>query len=192
MAKRPVEAPEQAKRAAGRSPAEKGGTAPPARAPKPTKRAFWLFKSEPDVFSWADLCAAPARTTSWEGVRNYQARNLLRDEMKLGDGVLFYHSNAKPQVVMGTAVIVREGYPDSAQFDPTSAYYDPTSSPEDPRWIMVDIQADRPFTRPLSLPELKANPALEGLMLVQRGARLSVQPVSKAHWDIITRLGFKG
>jgi predicted RNA-binding protein with PUA-like domain len=153
---------------------------------------YWLFKSEPDVFSWDDLWAAPKRTTSWEGVRNYQARNLLRDDMKRGDGVLFYHSNAKPQVIMGTAKVVREGYPDSAQFDPSSKYYDPDAQPEAPRWFMVDIQAVRAFKRPLSLPELKAMPELEGLMLIQRGARLSVQPVSEAHWERLTQLGFKG
>lgn len=155
-------------------------------------KRFWLFKSEPDVFSWDDLVAAKDRTTCWEGVRNYQARNMMRDEMKVGDGVLFYHSNAKPQVVMGTAKIVREAYPDSAQFDPKSKYHDPAATPEEPRWLMVDIQADRAFKRPLSLPELKEMPALEGMMLLKKGSRLSVQPVDKAHWDLITKLGFKG
>jgi len=155
-------------------------------------KRYWLFKSEPDVFSYDDLLAAPDQTTCWEGVRNYQARNLLRDEMKVGDGVLFYHSNAKPQVIAGTAKIVRAGYPDHHQFDPDSKYYDPKAKEDDPRWYMVDIQAEAPFKRQLTLPELKAMPELEGLMLVKKGSRLSVQPVSKEHWQLLTKLGKKG
>lgn len=155
-------------------------------------KQYWLFKSEPDVFSYDDLLNAPEQTTCWEGVRNYQARNLLRDAMKVGDGVLYYHSNAKPQVIAGTAKIVRAGYPDHYQFDPEHKYFDPKAKEDDPRWFMVDIQADKPFKRQISLPELKQMPELEGMMLVKKGSRLSVQPVSKEHWQLITKLGFKG
>lgn len=155
-------------------------------------KQYWLFKSEPDVFSYDDLLNAPDQTTCWEGVRNYQARNLLRDEMKVGDGVLYYHSNAKPQIIAGTAKIVRAGYPDHHQFDPSEKYYDPKATEENPRWYMVDIKADKPFKRQLTLPELKEMPELEGMMLLKKGSRLSVQPVSKEHWQIITKLGLKG
>lgn len=155
-------------------------------------KQYWLFKSEPDVFSFDDLLSAPDQTTCWEGVRNYQARNLLRDEMKVGDGVLYYHSNAKPQIIAGTAKIVRAGYPDHYQFDPEHKYYDPKAKEDDPRWFMVDIQAERAFERQLTLPELKAMPELEDMMLVKKGSRLSVQPVSKAHWQFITKLGRAG
>lgn len=154
-------------------------------------KQYWLFKSEPDVFSYDDLLAAPDQTTCWEGVRNYQARNLLRDDMKVGDGVLYYHSNAKPMAIVGTAKIVKAGYPDYHQFDPKEKYFDPKSDPENPRWYMVDVQADKAFTAPLTRDELKAMPELEGLMLLAKGSRLSVQPVSKEHWQYITKLGLK-
>lgn len=155
-------------------------------------KQYWLFKSEPDVFSFDDLLAAPDQTTCWEGVRNYQARNLLRDEMKVGDGVLYYHSNAKPQVIAGVAEIVRAGYPDHYQFDPEHKYFDPKATEDAPRWYMVDIKAKHRFKRQPTLQELKAMPELEGMMLVKKGSRLSVQPVSKEHWQLLTKLGGKG
>lgn len=152
-------------------------------------RRYWLFKSEPDVYSWDDLVQDRNRTTLWDGVRNHQAKNLLRDEMKVGDGVLFYHSNANPQEIAGIATIVREGYPDPSQFDRESPYHDPKATPEAPRWYSVDIRADRAFQHRVTRPELKARDDLEGLMLLKKGARLSVQPVAPEHWKIITRLG---
>src|SRR5262245_27283239 len=149
---------------------------------------FWLVKSEPEVFSFADLKKAKKQTTSWEGVRNYQARNLLRDEMKIGDGVLFYHSSTDPQVIAGTATVVREGYPDATQFDPKSDYYDADSKKEDPRWFMIDIQFDREFKKPITREELKTIKGLEGMMLLKKGSRLSVQPVSAKEWGIILKI----
>lgn len=146
---------------------------------------YWLLKSEPDVFSFDDLKRAKKKTTSWEGVRNYQARNYLRDDMKKGDGVLFYHSSTDPQAIVGTARVVKEGYPDPQQFDPRSDYYDPGAKPEEPRWYMVDIKLDRPFSTPLTLKELKAMSELEGMMLLRKGSRLSVQPVSEREWGLI-------
>jgi predicted RNA-binding protein with PUA-like domain len=150
---------------------------------------YWLFKTEPDTFSWADLLKAPGRRTAWEGVRNYQARNLMRDEMKAGDGVLFYHSRVVPQVVMGTAKIVREAYPDATQFDPESPYYDPGANPAQPRWLMVDVAAVQAFKEPLSRDLLKTQSELADMMLLKKGARLSVQPVSEHAWRVIARLG---
>jgi len=152
-------------------------------------RQYWLFKSEPDVFSWDDLVQAPDRTTLWDGVRNYQARNLLRDTMKVGDGVLFYHSRANPQEIAGVARIVRSGYPDPSQFDPKSKYHDPKATPENPRWFSVDVRAEQAFRHRPTLPELKARDDLDGLMLLRRGARLSVQPVSAEHWKRLVTLG---
>lgn len=152
-------------------------------------KRYWLVKSEPDVFSYADLLKAPKKTTAWEGVRNYQARNLLRDEMKKGDGVLFYHSSTDPQVIAGTATVTKEGYPDPLQFDSKSDYYDADSDPENPRWFLVDIQADQPFKEPITRDELKTMKELEGMVLLKKGSRLSVQPVSEAEWKIITKRG---
>ncbi len=148
---------------------------------------YWLIKTEPNVFSWQDLKQLPDQITSWEGVRNYQARNLMR-QMRVGDTVLFYHSVVKPQIITGTAKVVREAYPDYFAFDPASSYYDLKSSPEAPRWLMVDIQYVKDFTPPISLEELKAIKALAGMMLLQKGCRLSVQPVTRAEWQIIQGL----
>jgi predicted RNA-binding protein with PUA-like domain len=139
---------------------------------------WWLFKTEPEVYGWSDLVRD--RTTHWEGVRNYQARNLLRDEVRLGDQVLVYHSNVQPQVVAGIARVVREAYPDHFAWDPTSAYFDPKSDPVEPRWLMVDIEADRPFEPAIERGELKRVPELDGMMLLKRGSRLSIQPVTAA------------
>lgn len=148
----------------------------------------WLFKSEPDVFSFDDLWKAKGRTTSWDGVRNYQARNLLRDEIKKGDLVLYYHSNADPQVVVGVCEVVKEGHPDLTQFDPKSDHYDPDAEEGNPRWYVVDIKAKSRLDRPVSLPELKVAKGLEGLMLIKKGSRLSVQPVSPEHFARILEI----
>jgi predicted RNA-binding protein with PUA-like domain len=149
----------------------------------------WLMKSEPDVFSIDDLAKAKKQTTGWDGVRNYQARNLLRDEIAVGDGVLYYHSSVAPPAVVGLARVVKAGYPDPTQFDPKSDYYDAGSTPDAPRWFSVDIAFDRKLPRPVTLPELRADPALGGMVLLQRGSRLSVQPVTAAEWKRIVALG---
>ena len=148
---------------------------------------YWLMKSEPDVFSIHDLAKASRQTTFWEGVRNYQARNLLRDEIQVGDGVLFYHSSAKPPAVAGTAKVVRAARPDPSQWDATSDYHDPDSPADNPRWFGVDIALDRIFDRPLPLDELKQVKALQSMVLLQR-SRLSVQPVTAAEWKTILAL----
>jgi len=154
-------------------------------------RRHWLLKSEPDVFSFDDLKKSPKKTTYWEGVRNYQARNLLR-EMERGDEAIFYHSNAKPPAAVGTVTIVRDAYPDPEQFDPKSRYHDPKSDPDDPRWVMVDVRYGRPFERPLPLPELREMKALARMELLRKGSRLSVQPVTAKEWRaILTRGGLK-
>jgi predicted RNA-binding protein with PUA-like domain len=151
------------------------------------ERRCWLMKSEPDVFSIDDL--AQDGSTSWEGVRNYTARNLMRDEMKLGDQVLFYHSNAKPPGVAGIAKVVREGYPDHYAQDPASKYHDPKATPDNPRWMMVDIGFVESFGGVVPLNDLKADPALEGMPVIQRGQRLSVMPCSPEHFDHVVALG---
>jgi predicted RNA-binding protein with PUA-like domain len=151
---------------------------------------YWLMKTEPNVFSWDDLQKMPGQTTPWEGVRNYQARNFMRDEMKVGDRILFYHSNIKPQSIMGIATIAREAYPDSFAFDPSSPYYDPKSRSEAPRWMMVDVQFESTFVSPITLDELKElrSPELEDMMLLQKGCRLSVQPVTAKQWQAVCNL----
>lgn len=149
---------------------------------------YWLLKSEPDVFSFQDLMRAEKRTTGWEGVRNYQARNFML-EMRAGDRVLYYHSSVSPMGIVGTARVVREAYPDGAQFNPTSDYFDPKSTPENPRWFQVDVQADREFPVFVNLGQLKQDATLDGMRLVQKGSRLSVQPVAEAHWKHILKLG---
>ncbi|CAI7996956.1 Thymocyte nuclear protein 1 [Geodia barretti] len=156
------------------------------------ERRYWLFKSEPTNYSFQDLLGEEDRTAEWDGVRNYQVRNFMRDEMKVGDGVLFYHSSAKPTAVMGTATVVKEAYPDSTAWEPGAKYYDPKSNPDDPTWLMVDILADQEFNRPVTLQEIKKNPKLQGMMVVKRGVRISIQPVSKEDWDEIIALGMEG
>jgi predicted RNA-binding protein with PUA-like domain len=153
------------------------------------ERQYWLFKSEPTNYSFQDLLGEEDKTAEWDGVRNYQVRNFMRDDMKAGDGVLFYHSSAKPTAVVGTATIVKEAYPDSTAWEPGAKYYDPKSNPADPTWLMVDIQADQAFNRPVTLQEIKQNPNLQGMMLVKRGVRLSIQPIAKEDWDEIVGLG---
>jgi predicted RNA-binding protein with PUA-like domain len=158
------------------------------------ERKYWVFKSEPSSysFSFANLLNEPDQTAEWDGVRNYQVRNFMRDEMKVGDGVLFYHSSANPMAVMGTARIVREAYPDHTAWDSNSKYYDAKSSPDNPIWLMVDIKAEQEFAKPVTLQEIKQNPKLQNMLLVRRGMRLSIQPVTKEEWDEIVALGSQG
>lgn len=150
---------------------------------------YWLMKTEPDVFSIEDLARSPKQTTSWIGVRNYQARNFMRDDMRSGDRILIYHSNAKPSCVAGTAFVVKESHPDHSSWDPKSPYFDPKSSPENPRWQMVDVQLETVFNHPLSLAELRAESVLENMLLLKKGMRLSVQPVSKQEFLKIVQMG---
>lgn len=151
--------------------------------------SYWLMKSEPDVYSYAHLEAAPKQTTLWDGVRNYQARNMMRDEMKVGDLILYYHSNTKPPGVAGVARVVKEGYPDPTQFDPKDSHFDPKSQEANPRWFVVDIQAVAALKSYVSLDDIKANGKLADMAVVQRGQRLSVQPVAAAHFREVLRMG---
>ena len=146
---------------------------------------YWLFKTEPSTYSWEDLKRQPDRTDYWDGIRNYQARNFLRDEVKKGDLVFFYHSVKQPQAIMGIAEVVRESYPDHTAFDPESRYYDPKSDRDSPRWFMVDIRAIAEFDPPIMREELKRIAGLENMMLLRKGSRLSIQPVSAEEWNII-------
>jgi len=148
---------------------------------------YWLIKSEPETFSIQDLARAPRRTTSWEGVRNYQARNFLR-AMKRGDLAIFYHSNAEPPAAVGVAKVVREAYPDDTAWNPKSPYHDPKASPSNPIWSMVDVQLVEVFPRPISLAELRGVKPLAGMELLRRGSRLSVTPVTAAEFRSIGQL----
>ena len=152
-------------------------------------RRYWLFKSEPDVYSFDDLIEEADGTCFWEGVRNYQARNFLRDEVKQGDRVFFYHSRVKPMAIVGTAEIVREGSVDPEQFDPKAKYFDPKSDPDNPRWYGVHLEYRSVFKNPITLQELKGVSGLEEMVLLRKGSRLSIQPVSWAQWKVISRLG---
>ena len=149
---------------------------------------YWLMKSEPDVFGVDDLMKATGKTDTWDGVRNYQARNMMRDEMKKGDLVFFYHSNCKEPGIAGIMKIVREGYPDHTAFDPDEKYYDPKSDPDNPRWYMVDVKHVRKLKQVITLTELKTHAQLSDLPLVRRGNRLSIMPVTKKQWDFILSL----
>jgi len=149
----------------------------------------WLVKSEPDAFSFDDLWRAPRRTTCWDGVRNYQARNYMRDDMRVGDLVLFYHSNAEPTGVAGIAEVARAAYPDPTAFDASSEYHDPKSRPDAPTWMMVDIRAVRRLERVVPLAELRETPGLERMALLQKGSRLSVTPVTPEEFAIVEALG---
>ena len=148
---------------------------------------FWLMKTEPESFSIDDLAAEKNKTTCWDGVRNYQARNYMRDQMKVGDLVLFYHSNANPPGIAGIAAVVKESYPDFTAFDTNNKHYDPKSRHESPTWMMVDIQLKKKFKQLITLPELKESKSLDGMELLRKGSRLSVQPVSKQHFTIIEK-----
>ena len=147
---------------------------------------YWLFKSEPGAYSIQDL--QRDGSTYWDGVRNYQARNMLRDEIREGDRVLFYHSNASPPAIVGTATVTRSGYPDHTQFAQGHRKFDPKATEDNPRWYMVDIALDRVFAEPLPLEKLRAVKALRDMELLRKGSRLSVQPVQKKEWDAIMKL----
>ncbi|HET8761453.1 MAG TPA: EVE domain-containing protein [Nitrospiria bacterium] len=151
-------------------------------------RRFWLMKSEPEVFSIEDLRRADGQTTCWDGVRNYQARNFLRDGIKTGDGVLYYHSNAQPPGIAGEAVVVRDGYPDFTAFDPDDPHYDTKSDPNRPTWYMVDVRFVRACKALIALDRLKAISTLRSMLVLRRGMRLSVQPVTTKEWDAIMAL----
>jgi predicted RNA-binding protein with PUA-like domain len=148
--------------------------------------AYWLMKSEPDDYNIDDLKRDSREM--WDGIRNYQARNMMRDDMRIGDKVFFYHSNCKEPGVVGNYKVVSKPYPDPTQFDPKSKYFDPKSDKDNPRWILVDVEFVRKLKRSVTLTEIKANPELEDMILTRRGNRLSIMPVDKKHWDIILRL----
>jgi predicted RNA-binding protein with PUA-like domain len=154
---------------------------------------YWLFKSEPDTFSIDDLAAMPRRTTHWDGVRNYQARNMMRDGMKRGDLGFFYHSSCAEPAVVGTVKIVKQGYPDHTAFDSGSEYFDADSDPANPRWYMVDVQLVRRFAQPVTLETLRrhADGRLKDLLILRRGNRLSVTPVGEGEWKFINSLADK-
>jgi predicted RNA-binding protein with PUA-like domain len=161
-----------------------------ARAPKKTPKRYWLMKCEPEAYTIEDL--ERDGTTTWEGVRNFQARNTMRDDMKVGDGVLFYASNADPSGVAGVAEIAREGYPDPFAFRKKHKYYDPKSDPDNPTWYMVDIRFVERFTEIVPLATLKETPGLEKMVVTQKGSRLSVQPVTPEEFAIVLGLGRQG
>lgn len=151
-------------------------------------KRYWLMKSEPGAYSYTDLQNEDDQTAEWDGVRSYTGRNYMRDEMKIGDEVLFYHSNAKPNAVVGTAVVVQEGYPDDTAWDPDSEHPDAKSTPDEPIWYMVDIKAGTAFKNPVSLQEIKKTKGLEKMVLVNN-SRLSIQSVTKREWDKILKMG---
>jgi predicted RNA-binding protein with PUA-like domain len=148
--------------------------------------AYWLMKSEPDECSIDDLARAPRQTVPWTGVRNYQARNFMRDAMRIGDGVLFYHSSCPEPGVAGLAEVSSAAYPDATQFDPASRYHDPASDRAAPRWLHVEVRLVRK-TRLLSLREMRSRPELADLQVLRRGNRLSITPVTPAQWDAVLR-----
>jgi predicted RNA-binding protein with PUA-like domain len=158
------------------------------KIPQSKSGNYWLVKSEPDVFSLDDLIAAKNQTTHWDGVRNYQARNTLRDQMQLGDKVLYYHSNTEPTAVVGIVEVVRTGYPDHTAFDTGDPHFDPKSKPDRPTWYMVDVKFVEKFSRQLSLAELRKIPELNAMVLLQKGSRLSVQPVRPQEFETIVEL----
>lgn len=149
---------------------------------------YWLLKSEAEVFSLNDLKNSPGQTTCWDGVRNYQARNFIRDEMKAGDKALFYHSNSEPNLIAGICKIVKEAYPDYTAFDPDNEHYDPKSKKENPAWFMVDVKWEEEFKNPVTLQSIKANPKLKNMRLVQPGNRLSVMPITKDEFEEILKM----
>ncbi len=156
--------------------------------PASRPRRYWLFKSEPSAFGIESLERAPGQTAPWDGVRNYQARNLLRDEVQVGDRVLFYHSSEPPLGVFGTMTVVKAGYPDVTQFDPKSKYFDPKSPRDNPRWIAVDVQFLEKFPAPVLREHLEADEVTAGMLVMKRGMRLSIQPVTAEEWAAVHRL----
>ena len=165
-----------------------------AKVTKPANkdRQYWLLKSDPETFGFEDLWNSPNRTTHWDGVRNFQARNYLRDEMKRGDLAFFYHSGGDDPAILGIAEIVREGYADSTALDPRDPHYDPRSKGGESPWSMVDIRAIERLPRPVTLSEMRTTPELAGMPLLQKGNRLSVQKVGAAEWNAVLALAKKG
>lgn len=159
------------------------------RAKAKAAPAVWLMKSEPDVFGWVDLERSPGRQGPWDGVRNYQARNFLRDTMKVGDRVLFYHSSCAEPGVVGVAEVATEARPDPTQWDKKSEAYDATSPRESPRWWLVDVKARVALSKPVTLTRLRESPALADMLVLRRGQRLSIQPVTPAEYAEVCRLG---
>jgi len=148
----------------------------------------WLFKSEPTTFGIDDLKNRPKQTSPWDGVRNYQARNMLRDDIKPGDLAFFYHSNCTPPGIVGIMKVVKAGYPDSTSWDSKSDHYDPKSSPDHPIWYMVDIQFVEKFPQIISLDEIKQQPKLQNMVIARKGNRLSITPITKEEWNTIVKL----
>lgn len=153
---------------------------------------YWLMKSEPDVFGIDHLIECKDQTEPWDGVRNYQARNMMRDDMKIGDQVFFYHSNTDVPGIVGIMEVVKEGYPDHTALDPECKYYDPKASEDNPRWFMVDIKFVEKFNATIPLSELKENPALEEMPLVRKGNRLSIMPVGEHEWNEVLKMADRG
>lgn len=151
--------------------------------------AYWLFKTEPFQFSWDDLKTSDRQTTTWDGIRNYQARNFLRDNVKLGDKVLFYHSRVDPPGIVGIAVVTREAYADPSAWNPKSQYFDAKSSPDNIRWLMVDVTFSQDFPRMVTLEQMKNEPDLSDMLVVKRGQRLSIQPVEERHFRKVCSMG---
>lgn len=152
---------------------------------------YWLMKSEPDVFGIDTLRSAPRGIASWDGVRNYQARNMMRDEMRRGDLAFFYHSSCSEPGIVGIMEIARDAYPDRTAFDPENPHYDPKSTPDTPRWVMVDVRFVEKFPHPVTLPQLRAEQSLRDMQILRKGNRLSITPVAKSHWNRILALAGK-
>ncbi len=146
------------------------------------KRQYWLMKSEPDEFGIDDLASRKNQTTYWEGIRNYQARNFMRDDMKVGDHIFFYHSRANPLAIVGTMRVASEPYPDPSQFNPDSKYFDEKATEEKPRWFLVDVQLIKKFDKPVLRDDIKNEAELADMMLIKKGSRLSIQPVTEQEW----------
>lgn len=149
---------------------------------------YWLMKSEPDTFGIQHLMARPQQTEPWDGVRNYQARNMMRDQMQVGDQAFFYHSNCSEPGIVGIVEIVKAGYPDTTAMNPDSPYFDPKATADNPRWYRVDVKFQRQLAHTITLQEMKQHPALDGMAVLARGSRLSITPVSAAHWKYILSL----
>ena len=149
---------------------------------------YWLMKSEPETFGIDHLQKRPTKTEPWDGVRNYQARNMMRDEMRVGDKAFFYHSNCEEPGIVGIMTIVKAAYPDSTMYNPDSKYYDPKATAENPRWFRVDVKFRKKFKRTISLRELKEHPALKDMPVLMKGSRLSITPVTEAQWKFIEGL----
>ena len=150
--------------------------------------AYWLFKSEPTTFSIDDLKKSPKETTYWNGIRNYQVRNMLRDDIKVGDHVFFYHSNATPPGIVGIMEVVQAGYPDYTAWDKKSPYFDEKSSAQKPRWYMVDVRFIKKLKHMLTLNDIKKNPALKNMLILRKGNRLSITPVTTSEWETIIKI----